>query len=392
MDENLSEKRQVNKVLWLTDTYGDHNGVSMVLQSIHSEIVLRNLPVDIMVCSNDLKSDKHLIVLKPLSEFNIPLYRQQPMRIPNYLTIQRIFNKRKYDSVICSTEGPMGFAALYLKKMYSVKTFFYLHTDWIMFARQVMGIEDTGIRRLQRAMRVYYNQFDCIFVLNSDQQKWLTGGFMRFKPERVLLTAHWAEDIFTERRISLREPGFVAKREPVILFAGRISREKGVFELPSIFKKVRETIPGLKMLVAGTGPAENELKAVFPEAEYTGWIDHLELPAIYASADLLLLPSKFDTFSCVVLEALSCGLPVIAYNTKGPKDIIQDSKNGFLVDTNEEMTDRILEYFSNSSVHEAFRTSALLRADDYTAGNILQKLLEDIGIPTFKHSDGTETT
>jgi glycosyltransferase involved in cell wall biosynthesis len=391
MDQK-TEMKKVNRVLWLTDTYDDHNGVSMVLQSMRREIMDRELPVDLMVCSNSLKSGRNLIILKPISEFNIPLYRQQPMRIPNFLTIQRIFRKRKYDSVICSTEGPMGFAALYLKKLYSVKTFFYLHTDWIMFARQVMGIEDTGIRRLQRAMRVYYNQFDYIFVLNSDQQKWLTGGSMRFDPSRVLLTAHWTEDIFMERRISLCESGFGVKRDPVVLFAGRISREKGVFELPLIFRKVREKIPGLKMLVAGTGPAENELKTAFPEAEYTGWVDHLKLPGIYASADLLLLPSRFDTFSCVVLEALSCGLPVIAYNTKGPKDIIQDSKNGFLVDTNEQMIDRILEYFSNPSIHDAFRKSALVRANDFTALNILRKLLEDIGIPTLKNSDGNETS
>ena len=376
--------KKVRRVLWLTDTYDDHNGVSMVLQAMRSEIVARNLPVDFMVCSNTLKPGRNLIVIKPLSEFNIPLYRQQPLRIPNFLTIQRIFRKRKYDSVICSTEGPMGFAALYIKKLYSVKTFFYLHTDWIMFARQVIGMEDTGVRRLQRVMRVYYNQFDNIFVLNSDQRNWLTGVSMRFDPSRVLLTAHWTEDIFTDSRISPGKADAGMKKEPVILFAGRISREKGVFELPLIFREARKKIPGLKMLVAGTGPAENELKTAFPEAEYTGWIDHGKLPEIYASADLLILPSRFDTFSCVVLEALSCGLPVIAYNTKGPKDIIQDSRNGFLVETMEEMNDRILDYFSDPSIHDAFRKAALLRADEYTAENILQKLLVDIGILTLK--------
>ena len=376
--------KKAGRVLWLTDTYDDHNGVSMVLQAMRREIVARDLPVDFMVCSNTLKPGRNLIVIKPLSEFNIPLYRQQPMRIPNFLTIQRIFRKRKYDSVICSTEGPMGFAALYIKKLYSVKTFFYLHTDWIMFARQVIGMEDTGVRRLQRVMRVYYNQFDNIFVLNSDQRNWLTGVSMRFDPSRVLLTAHWTEDIFTDSRISPGKADAGMKKEPVILFAGRISREKGVFELPLIFREARKKIPGLKMLVAGTGPAENELKTAFPEAEYTGWIDHGKLPEIYASADLLILPSRFDTFSCVVLEALSCGLPVVAYNTKGPKDIIQDSQNGFLVDTKEEMKDRILEYFSNASIHAAFRKAAFLRADEYTAENILQKLLKDIGILTLK--------
>ena len=375
----------VDRVLWLTDTYGDHNGVSMVLQAMHREIKTRNLPIDIMVCSNTLKPDRHLIVLKPISEFNIPLYRQQPLRIPNFLNIQRIFRKRKYDRVLCSTEGPMGLAALYLKKLYSVKTYFYLHTDWIMFARQVMSMEDAGLKRLQRVMRVYYNQFDNIFVLNSDQQKWLTSASMRFDPSRIFITAHWAEDIFTKRNTDPCGFSGSGRTGPVVLFAGRISREKGVFELPGIFRKAKERIPDLRMLIAGTGPAENDLKQAFPEAEYTGWVDHGKLPEIYDAADLLILPSRFDTFSCVVLEALSCGLPVIAYNTKGPKDIVQDSVNGFLVNTTAEMSDRMIEYFSDRNLQRSFKKAALERADDYTADRILQQFLKDIDIQISDH-------
>jgi len=382
MDHRPPKHEYQGRVLWLTDTYGDHNGVSMVLKEMHREIKSRDLPVDILVCSNTLKDDRNLVVIKPMSEFNIPFYRQQALRLPNFISIQRIFRKNGYDRVICSTEGPMGFAALYLKKLYSVKTYFYLHTDWIMFARQVMGMEDAGLKRLQRIMRAYYKQFDSIFVLNSDQQHWLIGHAMKFDPSRVLLTAHWAENIFTADDNTCKSKDDRQGTGPVVLFAGRISREKGVFELPAIFRKVKEAVPDLVMRIAGTGPSENELKLEFPEAEFTGWIDHDKLPEIYRSTDLLILPSRFDTFSCVVLEALSCGLPVIAYNTKGPKDIIRDSVNGFLVGTADEMSERMIEYFSNPGMQDSFKHAALERAGDYSSENILQKLLQDIGIQT----------
>ena len=381
-----------NRALWLTDTFEDHNGVSMVLQAMHREIKNRDLPVDIMVCSNTLRSDSHLIVLKPISEFNIPLYRQQPLRIPNFISIRRIFLKRKYSRILCSTEGPMGLAALYLKKLYSVKTYFYLHTDWIMFAKETMDMQETGINRLQRMMRIYYNRFDHIFVLNSDQQKWLTGDIMRFDPSRVLMTAHWADAIFSKQDSNKPGNSNPGATGPVILFAGRISQEKGVFELPGIFRKARERIPNLRMLIAGTGPSENDLKMAFSEAEYTGWIEHDKLPEIYASADLLILPSRFDTFSCVVLEALSCGLPVIAYNTKGPKDIIQDSVNGFLVETPDEMSEQIIAYFSDKNLQDSFKEAAINRADDYTADKILNQLLQDIDFQIPHHVNGTSAT
>ena len=376
----VKEEESTNRVLWFTDSFGDHNGVSMVLQAMHREIRERDLPIDILVCSNTLRSDRNLIVLRPISEFNIPFYPQQPLRIPNYISIQLLFRKGNYNRIICSTEGPMGFAALYIKKVYSIKSFFYLHTDWIMFAKQVMAMEEAGLKRLQRMMRIYYNRFDKIFVLNSDQQKWLTGDFMRFDPSRILMTAHWADAIFTNRTIDKVDNFMSQKEEPILLFAGRISKEKGVFELPVIFRKAKEKISGLHMLIAGTGPAENDLKKAFPEAEFSGWIDHDQLPEIYSRADLLVLPSRFDTFSCVVLESLSCGLPVIAYNTKGPKDIISDSVNGYLVETTGEMADRIIGYFSDPDLQISFKEAALERSKDYSAEKILKQLLEDIEI------------
>ena len=252
-------------------------------------------------------------------------------------------------------------------------------------------MEETGLKRLQRIMRIYYNRFDHIFVLNSDQQKWLTGDSMRFDPSRILMTAHWADEVFSSQNGFKPENSNSGVNGPVILFAGRISQEKGVFELPGIFRKVRERIPNLQMRIAGTGPSENELKTAFPEAEYTGWIDHDKLPGIYTSSDVLVLPSRFDTFSCVVLEALSCGLPVIAYNTKGPKDIIQDSVNGFLVITPEEMSEKIIEYLSDNTLQNSFKEAARQRADHYSADKIMNQFLHDIEVQFPRFVPGTST-
>jgi glycosyltransferase involved in cell wall biosynthesis len=386
-----SDAKTLNRILWLTDTYVDHNGVSMVLQAMHKEIKLRNLPIDILVCSDSLEPDDHLIVLRPISEFNIPMYRQQPLRIPNFLSIRRIFSEGKYDRVLCSTEGPMGLAAMYLKKFYSVKTYFYLHTDWIMFAKQVMGFKEAGLNHLQRLIRMYYKRFDYIFVLNTDQQRWLTGDSMRFDPSRVLMTAHWTEDIFLRKKTDMLNDLEILKKPPVLLYTGRLSPEKGIFELPSIYRLAKEFIPDLRMLIAGTGPSEQELRSAFPEAEYTGWVDHDKLPEVYAQADLLILPSRFDTFSCVVLEALSCGVPVIAYNTKGPKDIIRNSVDGFLAETSMEMSGHIVRFFSDDLLRIELKKGALVRAEDYSSDKILRDMLNDLEICTSEQFHEVKT-
>jgi glycosyltransferase involved in cell wall biosynthesis len=372
--------RHPQRMLWMTDTFEDNNGVSMVLKAMHHHIKRHNLPIDILVCSNTLQSDDHLVVIKPMAEYEIPFYRQQTFKIPNFLEIHKLFQAGEYDRLICSTEGPLGLAGVYLKHAYSVPAYFYLHTDWIMFSRRVLEMESGNLSRLRRLLRLYYGNFDGLFVLNTDQAKWLTGRHMGFDPKNVFLTAHWAEKKFFRRSSTKAEMFDLPLTSTVILFAGRVSHEKGVMELPDIYTKLKAKLPEIGMVIAGTGPAEEDLKKAMPDAVYLGWVDHDELPNIYSAADLLILPSKFDTFGCVVLEALSCGLPVVAYNTKGPKDIIQHEKNGFVVQTKQEIVQSAYAFLTNANMRKSFRTSALKRAKAFSVESIMKKFLNDTGL------------
>jgi glycosyltransferase involved in cell wall biosynthesis len=380
MDVLKDESPFEGRVLWMTDTFEDRNGVSTVLKAIHREICRRNLPIDLLICSHTVAKTDHLIVLTPVSEFSFPFYRQQPVRIPNFLSVQRIFRKGGYTRVICSSEGPMGMAARWLKTMFGVEISFYLHTDWISFAKGVLKMEPAGLNRFQKVLRAYYKGFDNIFVLNTDHQRWLGSSAMRIDPSRVFLTAHWADEVFTRQCEPCSSGNIDGRNGPTILYAGRLSKEKGVLELPGIFAMIRSVLPEIQLIVAGTGPAEAQLKRLLPEARFTGWVEHESLPDIYREADILLLPSRFDTFSCVVLEALTCGLPVVAYNTKGPKDILYDRVNGFLAETPEEMAGRVVEFFLDPEVQVSMKKAAVLRAEEYRAENIMDRLLLDIGL------------
>ncbi|MEI7594710.1 MAG: glycosyltransferase [Bacteroidota bacterium] len=376
--KQLNRFEHPKRMLWLTDTYNDKNGVSMVLQSMHEEIKKRNLPIDILVCSNNVKPDDNLIVVKPLLDINLPMYNNQALRIPNFLEIHNLFQANEYDRIMCSTEGFMGLAGLYLKNAFSVEANFYIHTDWISYGKTTLNIERANLNRFRRMLRAYYQSFDQLFVLNSDQEKWLTGREMNIPSERVHTTAHWVEAFFKPTTSMKGEIFGLSDDEPVMLFAGRLSAEKGVIELINIYKEAAEEIEDLKLVIVGSGPEEKELKKRLPDAIYLGWVEHSALPGIYSSADLLVLPSQFDTFSCVVLEAHSCGLPVIAYNTKGPKDIIIDNSTGYLVNSIIEFTEKTIAYFKNKKSQKTFKSNALKRSKEYNASIIIEKLLVDV--------------
>lgn len=377
--KKLNKYRHPKRIMWLTDTFGDKNGVSIFLQEMHKQIQLRNLPIDIVTCSNELTSSDNLRVLKPVYEFSLPIYKDQTLRIPNFVELHNLFLEGEYDRIICSTEGITGMFGLYLKHAYTVEANFYLHTDWLMFANKVIGIDRHNLNRVKRILRTFYNAFDRVLVLNSDQKKWLTGKDMNIDAQRVCQTAHWANEIFAPKPSDRKKVFGIDPDSPVLLYVGRVSNEKGVLELPAIYEQVRAVYKKAKIVIVGKGPALKQLEEEIPDGIFVHWVEQVQLPDMYSSADILLLPSRFDTFCNVVLESLSCGLPVVAYNTKGPKDIIRDNACGYLVNTADEMSAKVKEYLG-SDVQSAFKQAAIKRAKEYEAGNIINNLLQSVGL------------
>jgi glycosyltransferase involved in cell wall biosynthesis len=380
MAKRIGDFAQQKRALWLTDTFEDMNGVATVLREIHREIKKRNLPIDILVCSNNVASDKHLIVTKPVAEFTLPFYENQPIRIPDMMEIHRIFHDGEYDRVICSTEGAMGLASIYLKNAFTVPAHFYVHTDWMTFARKVLKLDHHGRSRLRRLLRTFYRRFDSLFVLNGEQRSWFTSSAMGFPRNRVRQTAHWVEPDFYRRSDRRTKLFGVRPDRTVVLFAGRVSEEKGVMELPAIMNALRERIPDVTLVVAGKGPEEKTLCGEIPDAVFLGWVPHNKLPEIYSSADILVLPSQFDTFGCVILEALACGLPAASYETKGPKEIIEHGRSGFLFSDRNAMISAVGTYLENREVHEMMRNAAVERAGFFSADRIINDLMNDLGL------------
>ena len=78
----------------------------------------------------------------------------------------------------------------------------------------------------------------------------------------------------------------------------------------------------------GDGPMRAELQAACPGAIFTGRVAHEHVPALLASADVFLFPSRTDTFGNVVLEAQACGLPVIVTDEGGPREAVRHGETG----------------------------------------------------------------
>src|SRR5579872_624059 len=122
------------------------------------------------------------------------------------------------------------------------------------------------------------------------------------------------------------------------LFAGRLVREKGVFELLSAYAKLDKALrQEIGLVFVGDGAARHALEAESSRVEpgtvkFAGFAQREQLASYYALADMLILPTYTDTWGLVVNEAMACGLPVILSEAAGcGADLVTDNWNGRIV-------------------------------------------------------------
>ena len=116
-----------------------------------------------------------------------------------------------------------------------------------------------------------------------------------------------------------------------VLYAGRLSKEKGVDLLADAFLEAHRRDPRLHLVLAGGGPEEGLLRERLGDrATFLGWLSGDALAQVYASADAFLFASTTETFGQVILEAQASGLPVVAVDRGGPASLIEHGETGLL--------------------------------------------------------------
>lgn len=122
---------------------------------------------------------------------------------------------------------------------------------------------------------------------------------------------------------------------PLIVFAGRLEVEKGVQTLIDAMPGLRRAIPGVRAVVIGEGGAEADLRAqarrrrLGDAITFLGYVSEADLRALVAAADVAVVPSLYEPFGFVALEAIVLGAPLVAASTGGLATIVTDGQTGW---------------------------------------------------------------
>jgi len=131
-----------------------------------------------------------------------------------------------------------------------------------------------------------------------------------------------------------------APDEKKVLYLGRLDPQKRIDILIDAFSEIADEFPDRDLVIVGTGRQEEELKqraaqsAAADRIHFTGRVSDEEVPRHYASAELFVLPSRWEGHPLSLLEAWASGSPVLASNVNGIREFVDHRKNGCLVDPN----------------------------------------------------------
>ncbi|MFM5884929.1 MAG: glycosyltransferase family 4 protein [Novosphingobium sp.] len=123
----------------------------------------------------------------------------------------------------------------------------------------------------------------------------------------------------------------LADNEVAVGFLGRLVMEKGLDVFSDTIDELRAREIPHRVLVVGEGPAREWFEARLPDAVFAGFQGGADLGRAVASMDVLFNPSITETFGNVTLEAMACGLPVVAAAATGSESLVDDGRSGRLV-------------------------------------------------------------
>ncbi|MGE0709140.1 MAG: glycosyltransferase [Planctomycetota bacterium] len=126
----------------------------------------------------------------------------------------------------------------------------------------------------------------------------------------------------------------VSTDERLIVYVGRLDAEKGLGVLADAALLLRDTCPHVRLAIAGTGVLESPLREALaplgPRARFLGYVSGTRLAALYRAADVVCVPSLYEPFGLVALEAMLAGTPVVAASCGGLAEIVRHEEDGLL--------------------------------------------------------------
>jgi glycosyltransferase involved in cell wall biosynthesis len=267
---------------------------------------------------------------------------------------RKAMRKERYGVVHLATPGSIGLAGRSLARRWNVPLVGTYHTHLADYA--ALRVTPKIRRAILRASWSYMKWFyaPCKSLLGPTRGVVKELEDQGFAGELGIFTRGIDLELFSMKKRRRKH------ERSVTAYVGRCAPEKGVLVLPEVTEGI-----DTDLMIVGDGPERPALEKRLKRATFTGYLFKNDLATAYADSDILLFPSKTDTFGNVVLEAMASGVVPIVAKGPGPSDYVDHGVNAYVCDTPADMREALNELVSNRAKRDWMRANASAFASKY---------------------------
>jgi glycosyltransferase involved in cell wall biosynthesis len=176
---------------------------------------------------------------------------------------------------------------------------------------------------------------------------------------------------------------------PVVLFVHRLAPRKGALRLPALASALVAAVPRANLVIVGDGPSAPALRqavsadaALAARVRFSGWVTNTQIGAYYAISDVLIMPSEEEGFPRVLLEAMAAGVPFVATDVGGVRDLCSDAQQWGIVPLDDEaaFADRVVTLLTDPARRARLSEDGLRHVQRYAIPVVARRTLSELNM------------
>lgn len=373
-----------------TDTYPPYiNGVSTSVLMLKQGLEKLGHTVYVVTVNSEnfhYKKEENVLMIPgvPIGVLDFRMTSLYPLKA------QKIIKSWNLDVIHTHTEFAIGSFARLIAKQYNIPL---VHTYHTMYEEYIYYITKGYFDGASKKLVEYLTLFLCDKTVEElivptkktydlFKDKYKVKRDVHIIPSGIDVTRFYEENIDKSKVLKLREELGLKKDDFVILYVGRIAKEKSIDFLINNLKDIKKKIPKVKMVIVGDGPDMNDLAELAYKNRldktitFTGKVSWNKVPLYYRLADVFVTASTSETQGLTVIEAMAASIPVVAINDESFRLVINDKQDGLLFETDKEYQDMIVKLYKNKPYSKMIAKQGRITANAYNPETYAKRVLE----------------
>lgn len=307
------------KIMYCVNDISNSGGVEKIL-SLKINYLVKEYNYEVVILSWNIKNDLFFQFDNRVKIINLDVkyqnnyLKRQLIKLKKYLELKKILKNNKID-ILISTGFPIDILFPKLKKFSKIIYEFHI-SKYSLYL---------NIKFLKKLYRCFYDKlilkkYDKVIILTNEELNYWNLSNIKVIPNVLSFNSKIVSNCKNKKIISI----------------GRLTEQKGFDILIDVWKKVNKKHSNWILEIYGEGSLRKELQDKIDSLNLTDTLilkgNEKNIQSKYLESSIYVMSSRYEGFGMVLIEAMSCGLPLVSFDCPcGPKDIIKDGENGFLV-------------------------------------------------------------